>query len=49
MRVAVFKVMDEQELAFLYQDKTKRGRVSRFSKIVSRDRQSDDSHGRRAR
>jgi hypothetical protein len=31
-----FKKFDEEELAFLYQDKTATGRQSRFSKLVSR-------------
>ena len=32
-----FKIFDDNELAFLYQDKTKEGEVSRFSKFVERD------------
>lgn len=32
-----FKIFDDNELAFLYQDKTKEGKVSRFSKFVERD------------
>lgn len=32
-----FKKFDERNLAFLHQDKTATGRVSRFSKLVSRD------------
>jgi hypothetical protein len=31
-----FEKFDEAELAFLYQDKTKDGKVSRFHKFVSR-------------
>jgi hypothetical protein len=33
-----FKKFDEAGLAFLYQDKTKDGKISRFHKYVSRDR-----------
>lgn len=32
-----FKTFDEHNLAFLYQDKTKDGKVSRFSKFIDRD------------
>jgi hypothetical protein len=32
-----FRVFDENRLAFLYQDKTKDGEISRFSKIIDRD------------
>src|SRR5688500_4818530 len=32
-----FKAFDEHELAFLYQDKTKDGKVSRFSKFIDRN------------
>lgn len=32
-----FKIFDDNELAFLYQDKTKEGEVSRFSKFVERN------------
>jgi hypothetical protein len=32
-----FKKFDEAGLAFLYQDKTKDGKVSRFHKFVTRD------------
>jgi hypothetical protein len=32
-----FKVFDERELAFLYQDKTADGKESRFFKFVRRD------------
>lgn len=31
-----FKVFDENNLAFLYQDKTQDGKTSRFSKFVER-------------
>ena len=31
-----FDKFEEKELAFLYQDETKDGKVSRFSKLVSR-------------
>ena len=33
-----FEKFDEAGLAFLYQDKTKDGNISRFHKFVSRDR-----------
>lgn len=33
-----FEIFDENNLAFLYQDKTQDGGESRFSKFVSRDR-----------
>ncbi|HEX5887533.1 MAG TPA: hypothetical protein VFY61_02470 [Pyrinomonadaceae bacterium] len=33
-----FEIFDENNLAFLYQDKTQEGGESRFSKFVSRDR-----------
>jgi glutathione synthase/RimK-type ligase-like ATP-grasp enzyme len=32
-----FETFDENELAFLYQDETADGRLSRFNKFVSRD------------
>ena len=32
-----FKTFDEHNLAFLYQDKTKDGKVSRFSKFIDKD------------
>ena len=32
-----FKVFDERKLAFLYQDKTADGKMSRFNKFVARD------------
>ena len=32
-----FKIFDQNKLAFLYQDKTKDGKTSRFSKFVERD------------
>lgn len=31
-----FAIFDENELSFLYQDKTKDGKTSRFNKFVSR-------------
>jgi hypothetical protein len=34
---AFFKKFDEENLAFLYQDKTKDGKESRFNKFVSRE------------
>jgi hypothetical protein len=33
-----FRKFEEAHLAFLYQDKTKDGKVSRFNKFVARDR-----------
>lgn len=33
-----FKIFDENNLAFLYQEKTEDGGLSRFSKFVDRDR-----------
>jgi hypothetical protein len=33
-----FRKFEEAHLAFLYQDKTKDGKVSRFHKFVARDR-----------
>ena len=33
-----FEKFDENELAFLHQDKTADGKVSRFNKLVSRDK-----------
>jgi hypothetical protein len=32
-----FEIFDQNELAFLYQDKTKDGETSRFNKFVERD------------
>lgn len=32
-----FDAFDENELAFLYQEETKEGEESRFSKLISRD------------
>ncbi|NPV23524.1 hypothetical protein [Bradyrhizobium aeschynomenes] len=32
-----FRKFDESELAFLYQDRTKDGKISRFHKFVRRD------------
>ncbi|MDR9780840.1 hypothetical protein B5K08_25870 [Rhizobium leguminosarum bv. trifolii] len=32
-----FKIFDESKLAFLYQDKTKDGKTSRFNKFVERE------------
>lgn len=32
-----FKAFDENKLAFLYQDETKDGKESRFSKLINRD------------
>lgn len=32
-----FKIFDENELAFLYQDETEDGKQSRFSKLINRE------------
>ncbi|HTH27121.1 MAG TPA: hypothetical protein VL918_01470 [Sphingobium sp.] len=32
-----FRIFDENKLAFLHQDKTKDGKISRFSKFVTRE------------
>ncbi|AWM28263.1 hypothetical protein [Sinorhizobium fredii] len=32
-----FKIFDDSKLAFLYQDKTAEGKVSRFFKLIDRD------------
>lgn len=37
-----FEIFDENDLAFLHQDKTADGKVSRFSKFVSRSGDDDD-------
>jgi hypothetical protein len=37
-----FKAFDENNLAFLYQEKTKDGKLSRFSKFVDRDSVEDE-------
>lgn len=36
-----FKAFEENNLAFLYQEKTKDGKQSRFSKLVDRDKAED--------
>jgi hypothetical protein len=36
-----FKAFEENSLAFLYQDETKDGKQSRFSKLVDRDKAED--------
>lgn len=33
-----FRIFDDNKLAFLYQDKTKDGKISRFNKFVERDK-----------
>lgn len=33
-----FRIFDQNKLAFLYQEKTKDGEVSRFNKFVERDK-----------
>ena len=38
-----FKAFEENNLAFLYQDETKDGKQSRFSKLVDRDK-ADEGH-----
>jgi hypothetical protein len=37
-----FEGFDENNLAFLYQEKTKDGKQSRFSKLVDRDKAEED-------
>ena len=37
-----FEAFEENNLAFLYQDKTKDGKESRFSKLVDRDKAEAD-------
>jgi hypothetical protein len=37
---AFFRKFDEEELAFLYQDRTSDGELSRFNKFVRRDKAS---------
>jgi len=37
-----FKAFEENNLAFLYQDKTKDGKQSRFSKLVDRDKAEEE-------
>ncbi len=39
-----FREFDEQNLAFLYQDKVK-GKLSRFNKLVSRENTIEDENG----
>jgi hypothetical protein len=43
-----FKKFDKNKLAFLYQEKTKSDRVSRFSKLISRDTASKKAPPKRA-
>lgn len=42
-----FKQFEERKLAFLYQEKTATGRVSRFNKIISRETAEEASKERR--
>jgi hypothetical protein len=44
-----FRKFDESDLAFLYQDRTASGRLSRFSKLVDRSKANGRSPARRAR
>ncbi|HLM24134.1 MAG TPA: hypothetical protein VK274_03710 [Pyrinomonadaceae bacterium] len=37
-----FEAFEENNLAFLYQEKTKDGKQSRFSKLVDRDKAKED-------
>ena len=41
-----FKVFDESGLAFLYQDKTKDGKESRFNRFVRKEGEPGDAKGR---
>jgi hypothetical protein len=43
-----FKAFEENNLAFLYQEETKDGKESRFSKLISRDSAKEQSKGARA-
>ena len=43
-----FSAFEENNLAFLYQDETKDGKESRFSKLISRDSAKEQSKGARA-
>jgi hypothetical protein len=40
-----FVAFDDNNLAFLYQDETKDGKESRFSKLISRDSEQEKSKG----
>lgn len=40
-RGGFFERFEEQNLAFLYQDKTKDGKRSRFSKFISREKSKE--------
>ena len=39
-----FTAFDDNKLAFLYQDKTKDGKESRFSKLIDRDSADEKGH-----
>jgi hypothetical protein len=39
-----FKAFEENRLAFLYQEETRSGEESRFSKLISRDSRANEKH-----
>jgi hypothetical protein len=41
-----FRIFEENKLAFLYQDETKDGKESRFSKLISRDTEAKSQSAR---
>jgi hypothetical protein len=43
-----FKAFESNNLAFLYQDETRGGKESRFSKLIDRDTEKDQSKGAKA-
>ena len=43
-----FAAFDENKLAFLYQDETKDGKESRFSKLIDRDSTNEKSRAARS-
>lgn len=43
-----FKTFEENNLAFLYQDETKAGKESRFSKLIDRDSTTEKSRAARS-
>ena len=44
-----FEAFDRERLAFLYQDETKDGKLSRFSKLVDRDSAAEAKSASRSR
>ena len=43
-----FQAFEENNLAFLYQEETKGGKESRFSKLISRDAEKEQTKGAKA-